>query len=62
MKGCKVISHTMTIEYVCPTNEQTYTLEISEPSIREGKYYEDWSYTYVRFHCPHCGKEHSFEI
>jgi hypothetical protein len=62
MKGCKIISHTMTIEYECPTKKETYTLTINNPYINEGHYYEDWSYTYVVFDCPHCKSSHSFEI
>ena len=62
MKHCKVISHSMTIEYVCPNKEETYTLTINNPDINEGHYYEECTYTYVRFHCPHCKSIHSFEI
>ena len=62
MKSCKVIKHEITIIYTCPNNNQEYTLLINNPNINEGHYYEDWSYTYISFHCPHCNKEHNFEI
>ena len=63
MNTCKVISHTMTIEYICPENKQEHRITIENPSIYEGQYYEDWHYTWVEVKtCPICGKSHGFEI
>ncbi len=62
MKSCKVISHTITLEYECPEKEETYKEEIKNPYIGQGQYFEDWQYRFVRFKCPHCGNSHMFEI
>jgi hypothetical protein len=62
MKQCKVIKHSIRIEYTCPTDSETYTTVIKNPRINQGRYYEDWEYTAITFQCPHCKKTHSFEI
>ena len=62
MKRCKVISHKIKIEYICPNTEKEYVLEVNNPYIGQGQYFEDWSYTFVDFECPHCKKFHMFEI
>lgn len=62
MEKCKVIKHTISIEYLCPSNKTKHSIKIDDPTISEGHYFSDWSYTYIMFKCPHCDKFHEFEI
>lgn len=62
MKTLKVIKHTMTVEFTCPTNNVEQEMEIDNPNIQEGWYYSDWSYKYVEVSCKSCGETHKFEI
>ena len=59
---CKVINHSITIEYECPNKKETYTITLNDPSISDGQYFDDWHYTAISFECPHCKTNHSFEI
>jgi hypothetical protein len=63
LKGCKVIKHTISIEYSCQKNPETkHTVKIVNPSISSGQYFDDWEFTAISFKCEFCGKEHIFEI
>jgi cytochrome c biogenesis protein ResB len=56
MKQCKVIKHTISIEYQCPETKTKHSIKINSPLIYEGQYFEDWQYRYIQFKCLHCGK------
>jgi hypothetical protein len=62
MEIFKIIKHEITIEYICPTNGEIYTLSINNPSINDRYHYGDWSYKYITFYCPYCKQEHDFKI
>lgn len=52
----------MSIQYVCPSNGATHSVKLNDPIIRNGEYFEDWSYQYIEFKCKFCGNTHKFEI
>ena len=62
MKSCRVIKHTISIEYTCPEKGTKHSVKIENPSIQDGEYFEDWTYKYLEIKCKECGKYHSFEI
>jgi len=62
METLRIIKHTMSVEYVCPTNDIKQSIKIENPQIKEGEYFEDWTYKYIELKCKHCGKTHKFEI
>ena len=58
----RVIKHSISIEYTCPSNGATHSVKLNDPIIRNGEYFEDWSYQYIEFKCNFCGSIHKFEI
>lgn len=62
LNTARVIKHSMSIEYVCPSNGATHSVKIDGPVVRNAEYFEDWSYQYIEFKCKFCGNEHKFEI
>lgn len=62
LKECKTISHSIEIEFECPTKNEIVQQNIVNPSINEGSYYSDWTYQYIEVKCSLCNSNHKFEI
>lgn len=58
----RVIKHSISIEYTCPSNGATHSVRIENPRLGDDSYFEDWTYHYIAFKCRYCGNEHKFEI
>ena len=62
LSQAKVVKHSISIQYVCPSNGTSHTVKIESPYIDKGAYFEDWTYTFIEFKCKFCGDRHKFEI
>jgi hypothetical protein len=63
MTPCRILNHTITVEYLCPTNNESVTVTVDRPSIWEGARYEDDHYRWFEvYKCPLCGKSHMIEL